>query len=249
MKIILFSFVITIFLALSITAQSIIGNWKLSSIVIEKDMAFPIVAPISLNIDKKGKIGGNGGCNSFGGSYKLSKQNKVKFTDIISTQMFCDGASQTEQRFFQSLNEATKIYVKKGQLIIENSSKGNTLTFGKVNPTSAKAVSTKVFSSIATPRDTFKSHYAALAANDETLLRKTLSAGIIRTYEGLFPNEKIVEIMRTTLKAQGETTDLPEIVSEKIDGNKATIKWKANDGTIVDQTLIKEKDGWKMQMM
>lgn len=106
----------------------------------------------------------------------------------------------------------------------------------------------KVFSSLETPKDTFKSHYAALAANNEELLRKTLSVGMIKLYDGMLPGKKIVEMMRDTLKRQGETTDMPEIISEKVDGNNAIIKWKANDGTIVDQPLLKEKDGWKMGM-
>ena len=108
--------------------------------------------------------------------------------------------------------------------------------------------SDKVFSSIATPKDTFKSHYAALAANDETLLKKTLSAGMLSLYNSLLKDKKIVEMMRETLKRQGETTDMPTILSEEITGNTAMIKWKANDGVIVDQPLVKEKDGWKMQI-
>lgn len=106
----------------------------------------------------------------------------------------------------------------------------------------------KVFSSLETPKDTFKSHYAALAANNEELLRKTLSVGMIKLYDGMLPGKKIVEMMRDTLKRQGETTEMPEIVSEKIDGSNAIIKWKAKDGTIVDQPLLKEKAGWKMGM-
>ncbi len=106
----------------------------------------------------------------------------------------------------------------------------------------------KVFSSIETPKDTFKSHYAALAANNDELLRKTLAAGMLSLYGGLFPDQKIIEIMRDTLKRQGETTDMPEVISEKINGDNAVIKWKANDQSINEQPLVKEKDGWKMAM-
>jgi hypothetical protein len=108
--------------------------------------------------------------------------------------------------------------------------------------------SDKVFSSLETPKDTFKSHYAALAANNEELLKKTLSSGMLSLYKSMMPDKKIVEMMREMLKKQGESTNMPEIVSEKINGSEAVIKWKASDGTIVDQPLVKEKDGWKMQM-
>lgn len=106
----------------------------------------------------------------------------------------------------------------------------------------------KVFSSIATPRDTFKSHYAALAANDEVLLRKTLSQGIISFHENFFVGKKIVETMRGMLKSQGETTDMPAIISETTVGDHSIIRWKGNNGIIVEQPLDKAKDGWKMEM-
>jgi hypothetical protein len=106
----------------------------------------------------------------------------------------------------------------------------------------------KVFSSLATPRDTFKSHYAALAVNNEELLRKTLSQGIISFHENFFVGKKIVETMRGMLKRQGETTDMPAIISETTVGDHSIIRWKGNNGIIVEQPLGKAKDGWKMEM-
>ena len=71
---------------------------------------------------------------------------------------------------------------------------------------------------------------------------------MIRLYSAMMPNKKIVEIMRGMLKRQGETTEAPEIVSEKINGSNAVIKWKAKDGTVVEQPLVKEGGDWKMAM-
>ncbi len=108
--------------------------------------------------------------------------------------------------------------------------------------------SDKVFSSIATPRDTFKSHYAALAANNDELLKKTVEQKIISLYGTFAPNKKVVEIMWDILTRQKETFDMPDIISETTEGNHSIIKWKGSNGIIVEQPLGKEKDGWKMLM-
>ncbi len=113
----------------SIQAQGIVGNWKLTSMTVgEKPVS--MVAPITLNL-KDTRIGGKGGCNSFGGSYSLKKPNRVEFSDMVSTKMYCEGASDIEQIYFSSLNHANTISVKKGELIIQNKKKGIILVFEK----------------------------------------------------------------------------------------------------------------------
>lgn len=119
----------TLITGISVQAQTFVGSWKLTSIVVEQDMVFVISSPITMNISKDNKIGGNGGCNSFGGSYKYKRSTRIKFFDIISTQMFCEGSSDTERMLFRSLRDADRISVKKGVLTIENQKIGNVMTF------------------------------------------------------------------------------------------------------------------------
>ncbi len=111
----------------SIHAQSISGDWKLTSIIIESDMAYSIIAPITVRFDGDGKISGNGGCNSFTGKYSFrtpkkpfTKPVKITFTDIISTTMACDKTSTVENVFFRSLKEAATVILDKEELIIKN---------------------------------------------------------------------------------------------------------------------------------
>lgn len=122
--------------SVSIQAQTIVGNWTLTWVLIEWDMAYSIMVPVTLTIDENGKIYGNGGCNSFSGNYALKKPKasfkkpaKIKFSDIIATKMVCQPASRTENVFFRSLKEATTVVLIDGELLIENVKTGNTLRF------------------------------------------------------------------------------------------------------------------------
>lgn len=107
-------------------AVSIIGKWQLVSM--KRDgKSLPLIGKaITLNIDKN-KIGGNGGCNSYGGSFS-QKGKEVTFSDIFSTKMWCDN-SPTENLYFQTLEESVNYELKNGQLILTDEKKENTLVF------------------------------------------------------------------------------------------------------------------------
>lgn len=120
----------------SINAQSITGNWNLTWLLIENDMAYSIIAPITLTIDENSKISGNGGCNTFGGTYTFKKPSKpfkkplkIKFGTIIATQMACEKTSKPENLFFRSLREASTVFIKDGELFIANPKQGPSMTF------------------------------------------------------------------------------------------------------------------------
>ena len=122
----------------SIHAQNIVGNWKLTWIVIESDMAYSIIVPITLSIEENGKISGNGGCNSFTGNFSYKKKKsykkpvKIKIKDFVSTKLSCEKPSRAENAFFRSLREADTIYIKNEELIIKSSKIGNTMNFLRV---------------------------------------------------------------------------------------------------------------------
>jgi heat shock protein HslJ len=113
----------------SIQAQEFVGKWKLTSMTVE-GKGISIVAPITLNL-KDNRIGGKGGCNSYGGNYSLEKTGKVKFSTLISTKMYCEGVSDIESIYFGSLLKANKIQIKNGKLIIQNKAKNLVLIFAK----------------------------------------------------------------------------------------------------------------------
>lgn len=53
----------------------------------------------------EGTVSGNGGCNSFSGSYTLTDKNEVSFSQLASTRMACESAIH-EHLFFTMLDSA-----------------------------------------------------------------------------------------------------------------------------------------------
>lgn len=133
MKKLLLLLIFSLFFVFSISAQEIIGKWELSSLQNGVNNQIEIIASITLNISRNNKISGSGGCNGFWGSYLLGKSNKIKFTKIISNTMLCEGITDFESTFFQSLQKAKTAKIKNGKLYFENNEKGIVLVFEKTN--------------------------------------------------------------------------------------------------------------------
>ncbi|MBX7170679.1 MAG: META domain-containing protein [Pyrinomonadaceae bacterium] len=111
-------------------AKILSGKWKLISMVLEKDMAIPLSEkPITLNISKN-KIGGNGGCNSYGGDF-LQKGKTVKFSRILSTKMWCDNGV-IESQYLNALGKSVSYRFINEQLILTDEKKENTLVFEEI---------------------------------------------------------------------------------------------------------------------
>jgi len=129
----------------SIEAQTIIGSWKLNSIILESDMAYSITEPVTLTLDSNGRFSGKGGCNDYVGIYSVKnfksnfrKPQKIQFSDLIfcSAKKVCERASNTENAFFRSLKEGATIVLDNDALTIQNKASvigkmfiQNTMTF------------------------------------------------------------------------------------------------------------------------
>jgi copper homeostasis protein (lipoprotein) len=61
------------------------------------------------------KINGNGGCNSFFGNYQLMEGNRIPFSKIGSTEMYCQDMD-IEKQFFQGLEKADNYTMKNDTL-------------------------------------------------------------------------------------------------------------------------------------
>lgn len=81
---------------------------------------------IKFNQEKK-SAGGNGGCNVFG-SNAIVSGNRVSFTNIFSTKMYCEGVQQTEDAFFKQLQNVNR-YVIMGKVLFLYSDKKILLEF------------------------------------------------------------------------------------------------------------------------
>ncbi len=70
-----------------------------------------------------GRVGGNGGCNSFGGSLAVA-DNSIHIDRIFSTKMYCADVQRHEDQFFRLLEQADRWQLDESQLKL---SKGDTV--------------------------------------------------------------------------------------------------------------------------
>jgi heat shock protein HslJ len=70
-------------------------------------------------LNKDGSANGNGGCNTFGGSYILTDSSQIKFGPIVSTKMFCSNAKD-ENLFFDLLSKTDNFLIEKDTLYLRN---------------------------------------------------------------------------------------------------------------------------------
>ncbi len=61
------------------------------------------------------KVEGNGGCNGFGGTYEMSEGNRIRFSKMISTMMYCS-LMETENALYKVF-EATDNYAVSGDVL------------------------------------------------------------------------------------------------------------------------------------
>ena len=79
---------------------------------------------------ENGQVSGLGGCNQYGGEYKISGQ-MLSFGELYMTEMACmgpEGIMDQEQRYLQSLGDARSFEIVSGQLQIKQAD-GEVLIF------------------------------------------------------------------------------------------------------------------------
>jgi len=100
-------------------------TWKLSAIPGFEMEETP--KPVTLVfLDSTKRIGGNAGCNGYGGNYTKSG-NSIRLENIISTKMACMPGMKTENKFMQVMMEtdgyelsgSTMKLKRNGQVIAE----------------------------------------------------------------------------------------------------------------------------------
>ncbi len=118
-KTFLIVFVLLVLTACSNASTDITGEWELISYgaVNNPTPAIPNV-DTSIEFDSNGQIGGNVGCNGFGGNYELSG-DKIAFSGIMSTMMYCEETAAQEQAVLAVFSDGVKLPIQLN---------GNTLT-------------------------------------------------------------------------------------------------------------------------
>lgn len=90
----------------------------------------PIDGPTLTISFENGQVGGNAGCNSYGGSYEVDGE-KLTISEVFATLMAClepEGMMEQEAMFLQFLGDAQRFEMADGQLQLFRSD-GEALTF------------------------------------------------------------------------------------------------------------------------
>lgn len=85
--------------------------WQLDAFAQGPD---PQKVPEEINITVKfedGRVSGRGGCNNYGGSY-VAKKSSLQISQLMSTKMFCENASNWEGRYLQQLGKCQSYEIK-----------------------------------------------------------------------------------------------------------------------------------------
>lgn len=69
--------------------------------------------------EKDHGVGGNGGCNSFGGSYTLTDQQSISFSQMMSTMRYCDDHG-IEGVFMGNLQKASTFVIVNNELTLKD---------------------------------------------------------------------------------------------------------------------------------
>jgi heat shock protein HslJ len=69
--------------------------------------------------ESKQSVGGNGSCNTFGGSYTLTG-NSLTVSKVFSTKMFCQDVQKIEDSFLRLLENASRYEIKGNTLTLYN---------------------------------------------------------------------------------------------------------------------------------
>lgn len=92
-------------------------HWKLVELLGKKIPDSAINKEMYIVLKKEqNRVQGNGGCNTIAGTYKLSKENKILFSQMISTRMMCPGIKY-EDEFLKSLSTTDHYYLKADTLL------------------------------------------------------------------------------------------------------------------------------------
>ena len=90
-------------------------SWRLTQLD-SRPVAPDVASTLIISADS---IGGNGGCNSYGGKLEKTPQG-IDISEVFSTMMACDGLEQ-EQAFFAALDAADSFALIDGGLqLLEN---------------------------------------------------------------------------------------------------------------------------------
>lgn len=74
----------------------------------------------SVSFTTDNKVMGNGGCNSFSGSFNISDEGGINVSRLVSTKMACEKGGDAETDFLNTLNKANQAKIDHDKLTLMN---------------------------------------------------------------------------------------------------------------------------------
>lgn len=149
------------------SAESKLANtqWTLASFgTLGTDSPVAQGTTITIKFGADSRIGGSGGCNSYGGNYR-EQGDGLTFSQIISTKRAClqQSANQQEQQYFAALESANKFKLLDDRLTIFDGDGQKTLNFVA---DSANKPAEQGYESLSGPMELLASFYNAVNAKE-----------------------------------------------------------------------------------
>lgn len=102
-------------------------NWKLISLN-NKPVISDVKQAFIVFDENENAVSGNTGCNNFFGTFELSGENGIKFSELGMTKMACIGENP-EKEFVEIMGKTTNYSLTLNCLILKDSSGNNLATF------------------------------------------------------------------------------------------------------------------------
>lgn len=94
------------------------GKWALEEL---RDGIVTSGVHTTLEVAPDGRVGGNGGCNGYGGSVSVD-DDTLRFTDIAWTELACEPATMAQEASFLAvLAAAARFHAEAGVLVLIDS--------------------------------------------------------------------------------------------------------------------------------
>ena len=110
-------------------AADLTGQWTLTTLYGQEPLSD---TTITANFEN-GEIGGQAGCNSYGGQYSTAGQS-LSISTLVQTEMAClnpAGVMDQESTYLKTLPQAASFSINGDQLEIQNAAGETILTFTK----------------------------------------------------------------------------------------------------------------------
>ncbi len=160
-------------LCVGVAAPSNVDNgltqteWRLTSFGPRDAPATVIEGSLTtIKFGADGRVGGNGGCNSYGGNYQL-RDDSLSLSRIISTKRACvdQRAMEQEQRFLGALESVRTFSLKDDRLTIFYDGGRSALHFVKAS-TQSSAEQQQPYENLKSPVELLASYYNAVNSRE-----------------------------------------------------------------------------------